>query len=278
MSTLNALFRGLFDGLLAPFAGLHPLVGITVVALLTTALILLVLKWTSNQERIEAVKRKMHAGLFEIRLFNDEPVNLLKAQGSILRHNATYLGLWLIPLLWLLTPVGIIVGQLHHHYAFKGFEPGDVALVEVTLAGEPDLDAPRPTASLSAPTGFEVEAGPAWSPAEGAMTWRVRATESGKHALAVSVGGESFEKEAWVTTEVRRRSPVRAAGTLTNQLLYPAESPLPKDGPVEKIELTYPVGDAGVTGWDSELTWMGLFFLLTIVFAFALRGPLGVTF
>ena len=72
MSLLNALLRVLFDAALAPFRGLHPLVGLTVVSLLVSIGMLLVFKRTSAQDQLAAVKRRIHAGLFEIRLFNDD--------------------------------------------------------------------------------------------------------------------------------------------------------------------------------------------------------------
>ena len=63
------------------------------------------------------------------------------------------------------------------------------------------------------------------------------------------------------------RSPSRLAKGFFNQLLYPAEDPLPDATPIR----------AGIQGWESELTWMAIFFILSIVFAFALRKPLKVT-
>ena len=54
-------------------------------------------------------------------------------------------------------------------------------------------------------------------------------------------------------------------------MLYPAEPPLPR-GPVRAIEVDYP--DAGT--WLGMPRWLVLFFVLSIVFAFALKGRMGV--
>ena len=54
------------------------------------------------------------------------------------------------------------------------------------------------------------------------------------------------------------------------------ETPVPADGPIETIELAYPEAEVSLFGWNTH--WLIAFLLLTIVFAFALRGPLGVTF
>jgi hypothetical protein len=98
MSYLNAALRLVFDLLLAPFAGGPPLLSLSLVALLVSILMLVVFKKTSNQEALAVVKRKIHAGIFEIRLFNDDLRAILRAQNEILRHNLTYLRLSLWPM------------------------------------------------------------------------------------------------------------------------------------------------------------------------------------
>ena len=62
---------------------------------------------------------------------------------------------------------------------------------------------------------------------------------------------------------------------LLDQLLYPAVPPLPGDSAIRSISLSYPERDVDALGW--RLNWMIVFFALTLIFAFALRGPLGVT-
>ena len=94
---VNAALRALFDALLLPFRSLPPIVGLLVVSLVVSIGMLLVFKRTSNQARLEAVKRQIHACLFEIRLFNDDLPAILRAQVEILRHNLRYLGLSLVP-------------------------------------------------------------------------------------------------------------------------------------------------------------------------------------
>ena len=60
---------------------------------------------TSNQDAIAAVKRKIQAGIFEIRLFNDDLRAMFRAQVDILRHNLTYIRLSLAPMVWMIVPL-----------------------------------------------------------------------------------------------------------------------------------------------------------------------------
>ena len=120
MSFINALLRPLFDTLLYPFRDLPPIVGITVVSLVTAIGLLIVFKHTSNQKALEDVKRHIHAGLFEIRLFNDDFRAIMRAQGDILRHNLRYMRYSMVPMVWTLPPLVLIIAQLQFHYGYEG--------------------------------------------------------------------------------------------------------------------------------------------------------------
>ena len=89
------------------------------------------------------------------------------------------------------------------------------------------------------------------------------------------MNGQEYAKSAQVARDVRRRSPVRLEPGLVNQLLYPAEDPLPADSPVASITVGYREDDVPVLGW--AMNWLVLFLLLSIAFAFVLRKRMGVT-
>ena len=55
----------------------------------------------------------------------------------------------------------------------------------------------------------------------------------------------------------------------------PAEDPLPASAPIESITVDYPDAEVSLFGWG--LHWIIVFFVLSIVFAFALRNRFGVT-
>ena len=283
MSAVFGLMRPLIDAILFPFRGLSPLVGLTLVSLIFGVAMLVVLKYTSNQEKIEAVKRKIFAGLFEIRLFNDDLRAILRAQWDVLRHNASYLWLWTIPLLVMIPPLILLAGQLHFHYGYTGLTIDEPVVVEAQLADRfstrgNEGQAVKPVASLEVPEGLEVEAGPVWATPLNELSWRIRPVTEGDYVLKITVDGETFEKAISVGDgAIQRRSPVRPAPTFLDQLLYPAEEPLPAGGAVTSIGLLYPPGTGGI-GWASELSWMLVFLFLSVVFTFALRKPFGVTF
>ncbi len=280
MTYLNAIAGAMVDALLLPFERLPAAVGLAAVSLLTAVGMLLVFKATSRQDRLGDVKRQIHAALFEMRLFADDLPALFRAQGEILLCNLRYLRLSLVPLLWMLLPLTLLVAQLQMYYGYSGLEPGRSVIVKVrlgaaALAGGAGSDTePKPPVSLDAPDGIRVETPALWIPSLREMDWRIAADRAGDYQLTVRVARDEATKALRVSDGPGRRSPVRVARGLLAQLLYPAEPPFPDDTPIEAIEIAYPGRSVSLFGWD--LHWLVVFFLLTMLFALALRRRLGV--
>lgn len=274
MSILNAILRVVVDAALYPFRDLNPLVGLTLFSLVFGILALLLFKWTSDQVKLDQVKRRIHAGLFEIRLFNDDLRAIFRAMFQILRHNLTYMRLALVPLLWMIVLFGPIFAQMQFHYGYQGFQPGGKTLVKMELTG--DWEGKRPEIRLEVPSGLRIAAGPVWVPSLKELSWRVVAEDGGDYELAFQVEGETVTKTFHVANNVSRRSPVRPSSFL-DQLLYPAEPPIPSSVPISRISFNYPHANGGIEGLEWEGTWVLVFLVISMVFALALRKPLGVT-
>ena len=284
MGAVNRALSGLFDLLLSPFEGLSVWASLLPLSVLFTVFALYVFKWTSNQAALDRVKRRIHAGIFEIRLWNDDLRSIARSQIEIVGQVGKQLALTLVPLLWMLIPFAIVIPQIQFRYGYAGLEPGVSTLLEVTMrpvgSGDaaPDPNRPKPDLRLEAPAGIEVETQALWIPLENELVWRLGAREPGSYELRL-VDGSGFEttKTIVVSDRVVRRSPIKVrSGDWWGQIAYPVESPLDADGPIETIEVAYPEAEVSLLGWETH--WLIAFVLLTVVFAFALRGPLGVTF
>lgn len=282
MSLLNAVLRAIFDTVLWPFHALPALVGLVVLSIPVSIAMLLVFKKTSNQDKLATVKSRIHASLFEIRLFNDSLPAIFRAQGEILRTNLAYLGLSLVPLLWMIVPFVLMIGQLQYYYGYRGFSPGDETVVTVDLRedwrelGVPVSESGRPQLDLRLPSELELASPGVWLPSLDQLLWRVKvvATDEADLELAVTAGEQAWTKSVRISEELGRRAPTRVEATFGSQLLHPAEAPLPADSPLRAISVAYP--EAGPMFFDLSV-WVWLFFGITIVVAFALRKPFGVT-
>jgi uncharacterized membrane protein (DUF106 family) len=283
MEALNSILRAAFDTLLRPIAGLDPAIGVALVSLLAAVLVLLVFRRFSDQPALAAVKRQVHAGLFELRLFADDPPALLAVQRDLLRHNLRYLRLSLLPMAVMIVPFVLAIAQLQFHWGYRALAPGETALLEVeldpawrSLAGGAATAADRPDLRIEVPAGLRVETPGVWARSRHLLTWRLGVVAAGSHTVTLSWAGTTITKSLDASERVVRRSPFRRRAAFLDQLLYPAEPPLPAGTPLRAIVVTCPPAEVAILGLSAH--WLVWFFVLTMAFAFALRRPLGVTF
>lgn len=275
MTWINLGLGGLVGAALSPFRSLPPIVGLSVVSLVAAIGMLLVFRATSNQQAIAAVKRRIHAGVFEIRLFNDDLRAMFGAQRDVLRHNLTYLRLSLAPMAWMLVPLVLLIAQLQFYYGYDGFSPGQSALVKVRLnEGASPSSRTAPAIALEAPPGLRVETPLVWIPSEREAAWRIGMDQAGDYELTVALDGRSVTKQVRVSNQVGWRTPERLEAGFLNQLLYPAEAPIESEVPIEAILVAYPEREINLLGYGTH--WMIAFFVLSLVFAFALKSRFGV--
>lgn len=284
MTAINRIVGRLFDVLAGLLRGLPPLAGVALVALVVAMAVLWVYRVTSNQRRMADAKRRMQAGLYEMRLFNDEPRFVLKAFVDILGHNVTYMRLSLVPLLWMIIPIALLVAQLQSFYGYRAFEPGETFLLQLDLAAPSGADPQpvrrgavlRPDVVLHLPDGLHAETPAVWLPPLSQVVWRLRADRPGRYAAAVELAGQTLTKDVHVGDRLTRLSPQRFRAGFFDQLLYPVEDPIPASLPAERIEIGYPARGIAVLGM--QLPWLVVFFVLAFLFALALKGRFRVTF
>jgi hypothetical protein len=289
MGLLNDLLGPIFVGLLKPFGALPAWVPLAVLALIASVGVLFVYKKVSNQAAIDRTKRHIHACFYEIRLFNDDLRAILRAQGEILRYNAVYVALNMVPLLVMIIPFALVIAQLQSHYGWDGLRPGQSVLVKAKLVENWEQghgiqsSNGKPEVTLSVPEGLSVETASVWIPSQRELAWRISASGAGEHAIEIWAGDKAVSKQVFVTGAPGRRSPARQQASFTHQLLFPGESVIPADSPIHAIEIEYPEASLDLFGWKLQSqagipAWMIVYFVLSMVFALALKGRFGVSF
>ena len=86
---LNSLLTRLFDALLWPFRGLHPIWALLAVSSVTGLVMLWIFGKVSDQEAVRAVRDKIRGNLIGVRLFGDDIRVMFRLQGTILRATLT---------------------------------------------------------------------------------------------------------------------------------------------------------------------------------------------
>jgi uncharacterized membrane protein (DUF106 family) len=270
MTLLNRLLNSIFDLVLRPLEPLGIVASLAVVSLVTAVAILLVVRAVSNQRALAAIKRQIHADLFEIRLFNDDVRAILRAELDILRHNATYLRLSLVPMIWILVPAALAAAQLQAYYGYAGVDIGRPVLVTAQFKS-----GSQPLAELNAPAALRIETPAVLLPALNQVVWRIVATAPGDYEVRLRIADAEYVKTLHVAGVLARHSPVRLAPRLLDEVAYPSEAPLPDGAPISMIRVDYP--QPGIQVFGRRIHWMVIYIALSVVFAVLLRRPLRVT-
>ncbi len=270
MAAFNWLMNGLFDLICLPFRGMSPLVGLTVISLLSGVLLLILFKYTSPQQAIARVKDRLWGNLHEIRLFKDDFGVISRAIGRLMKENGLYLACCSVALLPMIVVVLPVLFQLDARYGYEPLAQGERVIMNVVLAAGHDPVAEG--VALSLPAGVELEAGPVRVPATRELVYRLRVAEAGEHQIGVAVGGETYTKRLDAAAGLNRISPARfSAARALDALMFPAEPPWPAEAAVEAITLTH--RRAGMLGMDGDIfPWLIIFCVVGLAFGFALKG------
>lgn len=276
LAWVNGALVAAFDVVLGPLMGLPPLLSLLIVSLVTAVAMLLVVARTSDQKGLTDARRGIHAALFEIRLFADDPVNVLRALGEVLVRNGRYLRLSLVPLLWMAVPLVLVVAQLQGFYGYEGLTPGVPAIITAELRhGAPATDASAEPLVMAAPGEIRIDTAAVRLLGSNEVLWRIVPTTAGAYTLTVRDGARAVTKSLHVSAARARRSPRRMQAGLADQLLYPSEPLLPDDGQIAAITVRYPEPGLDVFGW--RIHWMIVYGLLSMGCALVLARRFGVT-
>ncbi|NQS98822.1 MAG: hypothetical protein HQ591_10235 [candidate division Zixibacteria bacterium] len=268
---INLAIGKFFDLILAPFASLNPFWGLAFVSLLTGAIMVIIFKFVSNQEGIRLAKAKVRGHFLEVWLYKHDFPTVIGAVGRILKANLKYMRYAVSPLIVLMIPVILIMVQLNLYYGFHPLKPGETALLTVKWDNPAALNDSTLTASTE--FGITIETAAVLAKPKNEAAWRFQARRPGKHIITIAWQGGEVTKEIIVGAgEVVRLSPIRSdESSLMNALFSPGEKPIPSNIGVKSIAIkSYREARNGVLGM--EIHWIIIFFVLSIVAGFALKG------
>lgn len=251
---------------------LAALAGLAAAGVLSAAVALWAFARFSDQARIRGIKRQIKASLYEMRLFVDEPMVLLRAQKHLVTANLRYLGLMLRPVAVISVPMFLLFSALDAIYGYRPLNYGEAALLTVYVRPAVDLRIANP--SIAASSGVAIETPVVRIPGEQRFCWRIRATRAGSTTVRVSLDGSVYDKslDAGAGSAWPSRQRVRP---LLAWILNPTEKRLPA-GAVARIEIAYPA--APVTALGVTLQWITWYALAVLVATISLRRRFGVTF
>jgi hypothetical protein len=268
---LNAAAGAVGRWALAPIGLVPGWLSATLVAAVTGLGLLVVFKYTSNQRAIRRVRDDVKAHLLALKLFKESTSVTLRAQGRILLGAWRLLLLSVVPMLVMIVPVCLLLGQLALWYQSRPLAVGEEAVMTLKLNGE--ADSPWPEVRLEPTTAMEVTVGPVRVLSQREVCWNVRALEHGYHRLVLHVGDRALDKEMAVGDGFMRVSAERPAWQWTRMLLHPGERPFAPDSPVHSVAIDYPERSSWTSGTD---WWVVYWLVVSLVAAWCFRSWINV--
>lgn len=270
---MNTLANALGRWFLAANAVLPGWLSATLVSIVSGILFLIAFKYSSHQRAIKRVKDDIKANLLALKLFKDSAWVALHAQACILFAAFRLLLLSLVPMVVMIVPVFLILGQLALWYQARPLRVGEDAVVTLTL--NPANSAAASRVELEPARAVETAIGPVhiWSKHE--VCWNIQARQSGYHRLVFHAGPQIVEKELAIGDGFMRVSKLRPAWRWLDALVNPWEKPFDADSPIQSIEIAYPSRSSWTCGTD---TWVIYWFIVSMVAGFCFRRPFHVNF
>jgi hypothetical protein len=211
------------------------------------------------------IKNRIQAHVLEVRLFPDQLSVVLRAYIRVLRFTFAYLAYALKPLLILVLPMVILMGQLDLRFSRTPLLPGDSCILKSTLREPLTLG----SSSLQLPAGLALTAPPVNIPVLREVDWRIRADGYGDFSPAVVIAGQAFTKQVVVSNTIARLPAERARASALEWLLDPGEKALPKNGPLRALEVNYAPRSIALGPFATE--WWVFFLVVSLVSGLILK-------
>ena len=269
---LNAVANVLGRWLLAPIGVLPAWLSVTVISAVTGVLMLMVFKYTSNQQAIKKIQADIKANLLALKLFPDSASTALRAQGRIVVSALRLLRHAVVPIMVMLVPGCLLLVQLALWYEFRPLQVGENAVVTLKLTG--DLESSWPDVKLAPSNAIKTLAGPVRVTSRHEVCWDVQAQYNGYQQLVFQMGELSAKKELAIGDGFMRVSSQRPGWLWSDALRHPCEKPFGPKSPIQSIAIDYPERSWWPGGGNA---WAGFWFAGAMVAALCFRRKLGVS-
>jgi hypothetical protein len=276
MDTLNALLTSLGDFLLAPFRN-HAATGLVFWSAVTGIVMTYVFGKTSNQRALRRAADSIRAQLFAVKLFKEDLLVTFQCQMTLLRSTGIRLLHSVPPMLAMIAPLLLVLTQLAMRYEYRPLVGGEQAVVAMHV--KPDHWGEARDIELRSHEGYVVETEALRDEKNSTIFWRVRASGPASTLLQWSIGDQTVGKvlPMAATQDVLTISnPKRPGISLWDRVLYPAESSLSANLPIESIDIQLTPRDTPIFGWS--VPWWATFFFVSILVAFIMGKFLRVQY
>ncbi len=244
-----------------------PAVALWIISALTGILMLVIWRYTSNQDAISDVRRKISANLLASKLFKDNLSVTFRAQRQIIYQALRLLVCSVRPMIIMSIPFVLIMVQIGLRYQFRPAAAGERVDVIVTL--RPGVGFTGPESAIELPPGIEADANdPCRAVGLRTADWRLTAASPGTHVLTFGTGEDRIRVPLSVGEGFERVSAISGGG-FWDRLLFSSEPSFPASSIFESVRVDYDARSTPICGWDVH--WLITLLILSIIFALVFK-------
>lgn len=256
MTFVNRVLHTFEDWLIGTWASSSVWIALVLASAIMSLLLIGVFQLGANPAGIRAARNRFIARTLELLLFRHDGRVLLTACGRILSANVHYLGQFLRPVLIGALPMTLLATHGLAWFEHRPFQPGEQFVVELKLDDRYAVS-DTPVEILRA-AGLSHLVGPVVIPSSHEICFRFTAEDATEGELVLRVGSVEYQQPIPIGGRMVRVSPtIRPSGWFT-QLLYPADQPLPAEGPIVNWQVHYPTRQLWIGNWEFSAPTIGV--------------------
>jgi hypothetical protein len=180
-------------------------------------------------------------------------------------------------MLVMIVPLLFVLTQLAMRYEFRPLVDGEQTVIAMHI--KPEAWKASRDVQLDSGEGFDIETESLRDEKNSTIYWRVRASGQEPTKLQWRIGDQTISKDLPISSThgvLEVSNPRRPGVSIWDQVLYPAESSLPADSPIQSIDLQLTPGDTPILG--VSIPWWATFFLVSMLVAFIAGKFMGVQY
>lgn len=242
----------LLDPIFMPLLKLSVLWAVFIISLIVSLIIIVVYKYTTNQDLMKQLKEEMKAFQKEVKELKAHPEKAMQVQKEAMKVNMKYMGHSMRSTLYTFIPIILIFGWMNANIAFEPIYPDQefsvTAFFEKGTGGNIEL---------IAPDGVEFLGNSTQEIKDNEASWTLKGEEGNyadENALQFDFEGQTRYKDLIITKEQR----------------YAKTKEKIKNSKLKIVQIdNKPMKILNLFGW--RIGWLGTYIIFSLIFSMLLR-------
>jgi uncharacterized membrane protein (DUF106 family) len=244
---LNPIFDFLFGWLLP----MPPFWSILIVSLIMSLIVLIITKYTTDQDLMKRLKDEQKELQKEIKTLKDNPEKMMQVQKKQMESSMKYMTQSFKPMIFTFIPIIIIFGWISANLAYEPIMPGQEFSIKVQFE-----KGATGTINATAPEGITLTSDAGKQVSDGISIFTFKGNEGDyiSPGIDFNVNGKTYTQEVKITAKRAYTNPLKSV----------------RDGTVRQIETVQDKTQVIKIG-SFSLSWIWSYIIFSIIFSSVLR-------